>query len=134
MPRCWFHSVVALVRRPQCRHRDLTQRKVGVIVLTGFISFDELVQQVRASPIPIVFGIGGDPVRQGFVVSMNRPGGTLQTRLSTRIGELPKTDGRMVAVAREQCVSMAGTIELPFEGGIEPRPFLRPPQAPKSAT
>src|SRR6516165_9033679 len=32
---------------------DLTQRKVGVIVLTAFIA-REIVQQVRASPIPIV--------------------------------------------------------------------------------
>jgi hypothetical protein len=36
-----------------------------------------------------------------------------------------KTDGRMVAVSREQCVAMAGTVELPFEGG-------RRPQTPKS--
>ena len=40
-------------------------------------------------------------------------------------GNCRKTDGRMVAVPREQCVAMAGTVELPFEGGI------RPPQAPK---
>ena len=40
-------------------------------------------------------------------------------------GNCRKTDGRMVAVPREHCVAMAGTIELPSEGG-------RPPQAPKS--
>ena len=40
-------------------------------------------------------------------------------------GNCRKTDGRMIAVPREQCVAMAGTVELPFEGGI-----LR--QAPKS--
>jgi hypothetical protein len=40
-------------------------------------------------------------------------------------GNCRKTDGRMVAVPREQCGAMAGTVELPFEGG-------RPPQAPKS--
>jgi hypothetical protein len=40
-------------------------------------------------------------------------------------GNCRKPDGRMVAVPREQCVAMAGTIELPFEGG-------RLPQAPKS--
>ena len=32
-------------------------------------------------------------------------------------GNCRKTDGRMVAVPREQCVAMAGTVELPFEGG-----------------
>jgi putative ABC transport system substrate-binding protein len=55
---------------------DLTQRKVGVIVLVGSGSSEELVQQVRASPIPIVFG-ATDPVRLGAVASMNRPGGNV---------------------------------------------------------
>jgi len=32
-------------------------------------------------------------------------------------GNCRRTDGRMVAVPREQCVSMAGTVELPVEGG-----------------
>src|SRR5215831_14030285 len=56
---------------------DLTQRKVGVIVLAGFLVNEELVQQVRASPIPIVFNTGTDPVRVGLVASMNRPGGNV---------------------------------------------------------
>jgi len=45
-------------------------------------------------------------------------------------GNCRKTDGRMAAVPREQCVSMAGTVELPFEGGIR---RFDGPQAPKSA-
>src|SRR6516225_8495136 len=36
-------------------------------------------------------------------------------------GNCRKTDGRMVAVPREQCIAMAGTVELPFEGGIRPQ-------------
>jgi hypothetical protein len=39
-------------------------------------------------------------------------------------GNCRKTDGRIVAVPREQCAAMAGIVELPFEGG-------RRPQAPK---
>jgi hypothetical protein len=39
-------------------------------------------------------------------------------------GNCRKTDGRMVAVPKEQCAAMAGTVELPYEGG-------RRPQAPK---
>jgi len=54
---------------------DLTQRKLGVIVLVGFTSSEELVQQVRASPIPIV-SASGDP-RLGVVASINRPGGNV---------------------------------------------------------
>ena len=43
-------------------------------------------------------------------------------------GNCRKPDGRMVAVPREQCDEMAGTVELPFEGGRS----LDGPQAPKS--
>jgi putative ABC transport system substrate-binding protein len=55
---------------------DLTQRKVGVIVLAGFSLNDEMVQQqVRASPIPIIYN--GDPVLFGLAASMSRPGGNV---------------------------------------------------------
>ena len=36
-------------------------------------------------------------------------------------GNCRKTDGRMVAVPREQCVAMAGTVELPLERGRRPQ-------------
>jgi hypothetical protein len=41
------------------------------------------------------------------------------------LGNCRRTNGRIVALQEEQCVAMAGTIELPFEGGLEL-------QAPKS--
>ena len=44
-------------------------------------------------------------------------------------GNCRKTDGRMVAVSREQCAAMAGTVELQFESGRRPS---EGPQAPKS--
>src|SRR5215470_3836467 len=50
---------------------DLTQRKVGVIVLAGFLVNEELLKQVRASSIPLVLNTGADPVRSGLVASMN---------------------------------------------------------------
>jgi putative ABC transport system substrate-binding protein len=56
---------------------DLTQHKVDVIVLAGFFVNEKLVQQVRGSPIPIVFNTGADPVRFGLVASLNRPGGNV---------------------------------------------------------
>ena len=40
-------------------------------------------------------------------------------------GNCRKTDGRMVAVPREECLAQAGTVELPFEGGIRPPPAHR---------
>jgi hypothetical protein len=36
-------------------------------------------------------------------------------------GNCRKTNGRIVAVPREECVAQAGTVELPFEYGIPPR-------------
>jgi hypothetical protein len=44
-------------------------------------------------------------------------------------GNCRKSDGHMVAVPRDQCVAMAGTVELPFESG---RHQFDGPQAPKS--
>ena len=66
---------------------DLTQRKVGVIVLTGSGLTEGLLQQVRASPIPIVLITGSDLVRLGLVASMNQPGGNV-TGVSSFVGEL----------------------------------------------
>ena len=66
---------------------DLTQRKVGVIVSAGFVAIGELLQQVRASQIPIVFSTGVDPVRFGLVASINRPGGNV-TGVASLVGEL----------------------------------------------
>lgn len=43
-------------------------------------------------------------------------------------GNCRKTDGRMVAVPREECVGMGGLVALPFEGG---RPLDGGPQPPK---
>ena len=41
-------------------------------------------------------------------------------------GNCRRTDGRMVAVPREECLAQAGTVELPFEGGIRPPPAPSP--------
>ena len=43
-------------------------------------------------------------------------------------GNCRKTDGRMVAVPREQCVAMGGLVALPFEGGRLPSGGAEPPK------
>ena len=85
---------------------DLTQRKVGVIVVVAFAT-EELVQQVRASPIPIVFGTGGDPVGMGLVASINRPGGNA-TDVNTLVSEL---SGKQLGLLRD-LVPKAATIAV----------------------
>src|SRR5262245_25232975 len=52
--------------------------QVSVLVVAGVVGDAGTVTgQMRASQIPIVFNVGGDPVRSGLVASMNRPGGNM---------------------------------------------------------
>jgi putative ABC transport system substrate-binding protein len=100
---------------------DLTQRKVGVIVPTGgFLQFEELVQQVRASPIPIVFGVGDDPVRMGLVASMNRPGGNATGTYS--LGN--ELSGKYLSLLHD-LVPKAATVAALFEPSVRRNTVLR---------
>jgi len=88
---------------------EFTRAQVAVVLLPGLIPeiSRALSQQVRASPIPIVFNAGNDPVQAGLVDSMNRPGGNV-TGVVSLVGELTEKNFGLM----HELVPKAGSIAL----------------------
>jgi putative ABC transport system substrate-binding protein len=65
---------------------DLVRRNVAVIVTSGG-ELSALAAKQATSRIPLVISVGEDPVRYGFVASLNRPGGNI-TGVTSLLGTL----------------------------------------------
>jgi putative tryptophan/tyrosine transport system substrate-binding protein len=55
---------------------DLVSHRVAVLVAVGG-DVSAVVASKATKTIPVVFGMGGDPVKAGMVASFNRPGGNV---------------------------------------------------------
>jgi putative ABC transport system substrate-binding protein len=109
--------------------RELVRDHPAVIVATGGTP-PLRAAMAAAGPIPIVFSLGDDPVKQGIVASMNRPGGNLTGTTFTSaplgakrlellrellpgtrlVAHLANPNSEAAATERRQLESIAGTI------------------------
>jgi putative tryptophan/tyrosine transport system substrate-binding protein len=56
-------------------YREMVDQKVSVLIANSTLKVE--VAKAATQSIPIIFLMGSDPVENGFVASLNRPGGNI---------------------------------------------------------
>jgi putative ABC transport system substrate-binding protein len=69
-----YHSLAGQYERLPALMSDLVRRRVTLIATPAF-SEGALAAKAATATIPIVFGVGQDPVKLGLVANLARPGG-----------------------------------------------------------
>jgi putative tryptophan/tyrosine transport system substrate-binding protein len=89
---------------------DLVSRKVAVLVGVGG-DVSALAAKKATATIPVVFGMGDDPVKAGIVASFNRPGGNV-TGFTVRTSEM---ESKRLGLLREMvpAVQLIGVLVNP---------------------
>ena len=83
-----YHSLDGQYDRLPTLVADLLARHVAVIAMPAFSSTPMItIAKATGGSIPIVFGVGDDPVKLGLVASLARPGGNA-TGINFFVGEI----------------------------------------------
>jgi putative ABC transport system substrate-binding protein len=115
-----YHMLEGQFDRLPASIADLVRRRVAVIA-TPDASSAALAAKAATSTIPIVFGVGDDPVRLGLVANLARPGSNLtginffaQEAVPKRLGLLhelmPKAKRVAVLVNPQNTLAAEGTV------------------------
>jgi ABC-type uncharacterized transport system substrate-binding protein len=109
---------------------DLVRRQVAVIASPGFPP-GALAAKAATTTIPVVFGVGDDPVKLGLVASLARPGGNVtginffvHELVAKRLGLLREFVPKAVRIAVLVNPGNAAAAEATFKEAREVAPAL----------